>query len=93
MNRMFYLANSFNQNIGGWNVSAVTDMDMMFNGTTVSTDNYDALLIGWGGQIVQRNVKFDGGDSQYTSGSTAEISRKELSATYNWEITDGGVAP
>ena len=30
MNRMFYRARAFNQNIGNWNVSGVTDMSSMF---------------------------------------------------------------
>ena len=27
---MFYFASAFNQNIGGWNVSKVTDIDMRY---------------------------------------------------------------
>lgn len=44
---MFYGATSFNQNIGNWNVSKVTNMTYMFHNVTLSTTNYDALLIGW----------------------------------------------
>ncbi|HHB93225.1 MAG TPA: BspA family leucine-rich repeat surface protein [Thioploca sp.] len=43
---MFNNASSFNQNLSNWNVSNVTNMGNMFDGVTLSTANYDALLIG-----------------------------------------------
>jgi len=35
-------------------------MGNMFNGATLSTANYDALLIGWEAQTLQPNVNFHG---------------------------------
>ena len=93
MGYMFYRATAFNQDISRWNVSAVMSMTNMFNDATFSTANYDALLTGWGSQIVKSNILFHGGNSQYTSGGSAEAGRSALTGTYNWTITDGGSVP
>ena len=92
MRAMFSLASAFNQNISGWNVSSVTTMRDMFNNATLSTANYDALLSSWSGKLLQSNVDFDAGDSQYSPSSQTA---KDIltSAPNNWTITDGGVTP
>jgi surface protein len=86
MSRMFY-ASAFNQNLGSWNIASVTDMTGMFESVTLSTDNYDALLLGWNAQALQPNVTFDGGASQYCLGAPA---RNAMISTYGWTVTDGG---
>jgi len=87
MERMFRNATSFDQNLGNWNVENVTNAELMFFLVTLSTENYDSLLIGWNAQNLQPNVVFDGGNSQYCAG---EAARENMITSDNWTITDGG---
>ncbi len=100
MKNMFHNARNFDQDLGDWDVKNVTTMENMFSGVTLSTANYDSLLEGWltpnedseeeESPIVQNDVIFDAGDSQYSVGSAAANARNTLINTYNWTITDGG---
>ncbi len=87
MNSMFDGCTAFNQNISSWNVTNVTLMTDMFASVTLSTANYNALLIGWAAEAVKSNVTFSAGSSKYAEGQTA---RDTLTGTYGWTITDGG---
>ncbi len=89
MNYMFYNATSFNQDIGSWDVGKVLYMHQIFSGVTLSTENYDNLLIGWSAQNLQPNVNFHGGYSTYCTGAAE---RQKIIDDFNWNITDGGVA-
>jgi len=89
MGFMFYQTDAFNQNIGSWNVSNVSDMRSMFSGVTLSTPNYDALLIGWGARVLKSDVEFDGGNSLYSAG-VAATARQSIIDNFGWTITDGG---
>ena len=86
MNNMFQRS-SFNQDISSWDVANVENMAFMFNGVTLSTTNYDNILIGWNGQTLQSGVTFSGGNSKYCAGESA---RADMNSTDNWTITDGG---
>ena len=93
MNNMLLNCTSFDQDVSAWDVSNVTGMINMFGGVTLSTPNYDALLIGWNSlPSLQSNVNFNAGGSKYTAGGAAEAARTNLATTYNWTITDGGPA-
>ena len=91
MGFMFSNARIFNQDLSNWDVSSVTNMSNMFNGVTLSQANYDALLSGWSAQSLQSNVRFHGGNSQYSPSSQA--ARDTLTEAFGWTVTDGGVAP
>jgi len=84
---MFASASAFDQNLGEWDVTALTDAGNMFLGISLSTANYDALLIGWSEQELKSNVTFDGGNSTYCFGGDA---RQNMIDNDHWEITDGG---
>ncbi|MBN2714845.1 MAG: DUF285 domain-containing protein [Deltaproteobacteria bacterium] len=94
MMSMFSRASAFDQNIGGWDIGSIDGMPGqgmmdMFNGVALSTENYDALLIGFAGQDVQSDIRLDAGDSQYSAGEAA-AARAILVNDYGWAITDGG---
>lgn len=94
---MFAGAASFDQSLADWDLSSLLDSNVsnaaaMFQGVTLSTENYDATLIGWAtldpGEIrIPSPVTFDGGNSQYCLSDTQ---RQTLIDTYGWAITDGG---
>jgi len=88
---MFYQATSFNQNLGAWDIDQITNMQhFMAMVTSLSTANYDALLIGWEAQAPNGYQQPNFGGSTYTLGSPAATARASLVSTYHWTITDGG---
>lgn len=91
MANMFRYATSFNQDLGGWDVTNVGAMGDILTGVTLSTANYDALLIGWEAQAVQSDVSFSAGNSVYST-LEAWTARQSLVAYHSWTITDGGRA-
>jgi hypothetical protein len=98
MTSMFSNQKAFNQLIDNWNVSLVTAFNQVtpfygfMQGKTFedySSDNYDALLIGWSSRPVQANRSINFGTIKYSSAGVA--ARAILtSAPNNWTIVDGG---
>lgn len=89
MSRMFENAVSFDRDLGSWNVAALTDATSMFSGVTLSTANYDSLLVSWNAQSLQSGVTFSGGNSTYCS-EAAIAARENMISSDLWAITDGG---
>uniref|UniRef100_UPI000A7E9EA8 BspA family leucine-rich repeat surface protein n=1 Tax=Tenacibaculum agarivorans TaxID=1908389 RepID=UPI000A7E9EA8 len=87
ISNMFNGAVAFDQNLEDWDVSEVADATGMFDGVTLSTSNYDALLIGWNSQSLETGVVFSGGNSKYCLG---EAARENMIVSDLWGITDGG---
>ncbi len=88
MFNMFNNAFNFNQDIGSWNISHLTNASGMFDGASLSTSNYDSLLINWQQQPHQNNVTFSGGNSKYCVGENA---RNTMVSDDGWAIYDLGM--
>jgi len=65
-------------------------MEGMFSGVTLSTSNYDNLLLGWSQLTLQTGVTFHAGNSKYSS--AAENARQAIITNFSWTIIDGGLA-
>ncbi len=87
LNQMLRGATNFDQDLSTWNIGNVLNANQFLLGVTLSTTNYDALLIGWQAQPHQPDVLFSGGYSTYCQGEDA---RTALIAD-GWTIYDGGL--
>lgn len=83
---MFSYASAFNQDISGWNVSNVTTMTGLFQSTSFSSANYNALISRWSDLSLKQGVAL-GVDAKYCDVTSHNI----LANIYNWTITDLGV--
>jgi surface protein len=88
---MFY-DTPFDQDISGWDFESTTNLANFLFSSTLSTTNYDALLVSLNSQTLTANVPFHAGSSTYTANSPASTARANIISTYNWAITDGGTA-
>ncbi|GEM_PF-1209738 len=88
LGKCFTVASSFNQDLSKWDVSKVSSMSNMFDGTALSTANYDKLLQGWSEQAVKSNIIFGAMGKKYCHSA---LYREKLVADMGWTITDGGL--
>jgi surface protein len=87
-NMLGFCAN-FDQDLSSWDITSVTNATNFYRSATLSTANYDAILIGWAAQVVNSGVSISFGSSTYTLGGAAEAARDSLIGD-GWTITDGG---
>jgi len=101
MSSMFYDASSFDQDLSNWDITSVTNFNNFHRNLTISTSNYDAILIGWeatlqaafpNGSGYTPNTSINFGSSQYTGGGAAATARASLVTNFGWSIVDGGIA-
>lgn len=86
---IFTGATSFNQNLGGWTLStSLNNAQEMFENTSMSVANYDALLNGWSAQATNQFVYFSS-DLNYSSAGQA--ARNALINNRGWTIIDRGL--
>lgn len=85
-----------NQDFSNWTISGINAANgidsFMQNVTTMSTTNYDNILVSWESKktSLRADLRPHFGASKYTaSGSAASTARASLVA-YGWTVTDGG---
>jgi len=83
-----FASSGFNQDLSNWNISNVLYMTDMFKNVTLSTVNYDALLLGWSSLPLRSYVNFSAGNSKYSS--SAQGYRDVLTNSFDWIVADGG---
>ena len=86
----FYLATVFNASLGAWDISQVTNANLVTHSSGINTANYDATLIGWAAQSVQPSLTVNFGSVKYSAGAAATARGVLDNAPNNWTITDGG---
>jgi hypothetical protein len=47
MKWIFWNARAFNQDIGGWDISSLTEASLMFKSSAMTVGNMDNILRGW----------------------------------------------
>ena len=83
---MFNDANAFNQNLGNWSIASLTTASTMLTGTSLSQDNYNALLEGWAGQdTIQSDVDFTGTGLNPSTNLSA-VAKQQLENDHSWTI-------
>jgi len=89
MENMFTACFTFRQDLGGLNITSLTNAAEMLRPCNIDRENYDKLLIGWAAQTEQPNVTLNVNNlTNYSAGAPA-TARASLVAN-GWTITDDG---
>lgn len=81
---------NLDQDLTFMDLSNGSNFTLFLDGVTLSTANYDALLIHLESTNQNNSLSFHGGSSTYTLGGAAEAARTALINDHSWTITDGG---
>ncbi|SHF02777.1 surface protein, partial [Psychroflexus salarius] len=92
MASMFRNASSFDQDLSQWDITANVNDEFgpFLEGSGLSTENYDALLIGWSQLDLPSDTYLGIGSTTYSC--AAADARQSIIDTYGWTIDDGGLA-
>ncbi|MBC6411091.1 MAG: DUF285 domain-containing protein [Ekhidna sp.] len=92
-----FARSSFNGDLSNWDISNVTNMERMFtSNTSMSSENYDKLLIGWSTKTpeetrIPQNITFGAPDKYSCRGKAG---RDILTGEpYNWTIAGDELIP
>lgn len=87
MNSTFNGCLNFDQNLGGWIITSLTNATSFLLNVTMPTPNYNNLWLGWSPQDVNDGVVFSGGNSMASGAGV--LARTHLWLIHMWTITDG----
>ncbi|MEO9871498.1 BspA family leucine-rich repeat surface protein [Ekhidna sp.] len=88
--RMFESANDFEGlGLDLWNVQNVTRFNDAFDGTSISSETYEDILISWAEQDLRSNVQM-GIFGKEVCETEAEFAREAIKNEFNWAFGDGG---
>jgi hypothetical protein len=73
-----------------WDISTVNQMTDFMKATSMTTTEYDKLLVAWNALNPVDGLAVNFGTSKYTTGSPAEAAKSNLISNDLWTITDGG---
>jgi surface protein len=85
MGRAFFMAENFDQYLGGWNMTNVTNAVDMLKGISMSPANVNNTLYGWSSQTPINQNLYIGFDGFYTSVGAPFFNK--LVNTYKWTFS------
>jgi|TARA_B110000908_G_scaffold82231_1_gene98498 surface protein len=89
MSSLFQNDSTFDEDLSSWDVSKVTTMINMFDGSGLSTQNYDNILIGWQSiGSLTNDVTLGAIDTKYCFGVGA---RAIMETQFQWVFEDDGI--
>ncbi len=89
MSFMFNNASTFNQPIGNWDISKVSNMESMLSNSGLDCQNYNKTLIGWANNpSIVNNIRLGAEGIKY--GTEGVEARNQL-LSRGWRITDEGL--
>lgn len=89
MTFMFANNDTLEVDLSGWDISNAADVNNMFAYSTLTTRNYDSLLVGWSQLELTNGLTFDAGNSQYSEAGS--VARQSMIDNFGWTINDGGL--
>ncbi|KAA1244029.1 BspA family leucine-rich repeat surface protein [Aquimarina sp. RZ0] len=87
---VFENASSFNQSLSNWRLEKVEALTNFFDGSGMSTQNYDATLVGWSA-MTTANFSVRLGAAGITHCQTGQDAKDLIISKFNWRFFDDGL--